>query len=81
MDGDRVNNSKMMKFLIDYKEDAEIIFIKTPLSIIHERLPDCNKQFVKTTETKTINRIGQYSSLGFKIIKIETKAKGGLFGY
>jgi len=78
LDGDRVNNKKMLDFLLPYKELVEIYWIDTDLATIYERLPECNKVFVKTTETKTRNMIMQYYAKGFKVIKVETKKKGGL---
>ncbi len=73
VDGDRVNNSKMFNFLSQYKDIVEVVYIKTPLQTIYKRLPECNKTFVKTTDTKTINSIMNYHHDKFKIVKIESK--------
>ena len=79
MDGDRVNNEKMFQFLSNYKPIVEIVFIDTPLAIIYQRLPNCNKQFVKTTFTKTQRTIAKCNALGFTIkhIKMERPKFGG----
>lgn len=71
IDGDRVNNEKTIQFLSKYKENVEVVFIDTPLETIYSRLPNCNKQFVKTTFTKTRNTIQKCSTLGFKINHIK----------
>jgi len=79
MDGDRVNNIKMFEFLCKYKSFVEIIFIDTALEVIYQRLPECNKQFVQTTETKTRNSIYRYAQMGFNIVKITHRPKGKWF--
>ena len=73
MDGDRVNNEKMFNFLRAHQENVEIIFINTPLNIIFQRLPDCNKQFVKTTFTKTQRTVAKCNAMGLKITHIKTE--------
>ena len=78
IDGDRVNNGKMFQFLLNYKEITEIVFIDTPLEIIFKRLTNCNKQFVKTTFTKTQRMIAQCNAAGMTIKHI--KAERPKFG-
>jgi predicted kinase len=79
MDGDRINNNKMYEFLLQYKNITEIIYIDTGLDVIYERLKDCNKTFVKTTMTKTLNSINKYKMSGFKITHIQNKPAGAWF--
>jgi len=71
-DGDRVNNDKMFQFLSQYKKIVEIVFIDTPLDLIFKRLPNCNKQFVKTTFTKTKHTIGKCLAMGLNVRHIKT---------
>lgn len=75
VDGDRVNNDKMFRFLNKYKENVEVVFIDTPLDVIFKRLPNCNRQFVKTTFTKTKHTINKALAYGLSIkhVKVEKK--------
>lgn len=75
MDGDRINNEKMLNFLSSRTSDVEVVYVDTPLDIIFKRLPKCNQQFVKTTHTKTRNNIKKMLKMGFNIRHIKTEAK------
>ena len=76
MDGDRVNNMKMLLFLEQHKDKVEIIFVNTSLDTIYKRRPDCNKVFVQTTQTKTHNMISEYKKRGFKVTTIDEEKQG-----
>ena len=78
IDGDRINNNKMLEFLKHYKRFVEVIYINTPLDIIFSRLPECNKTFVKTTYTKSKNMVHKYLQ-NFKVNTVQTKSTGEWF--